>query len=208
MAIPTKDAALVDWSSNFSARITSAPADFSLTAAQATAYDAKHDAFVGAYDAQRTAFEAGNRMQSLTVAKNQAKDDLLVLGRELYAFIQDSLAVTDANKVLAGVKVKDSDPSPIQRPTAAPALEVVSVNGRTVRVRLHDSEIPSSRAMPQGVIGATVVSYVGEQTPTAESTWKFEGNTGKLTADVVFPAAVENGATVWLAASWVNFRSD
>ena len=209
MAMPIKDSELVDFSTNFSTRISAVPADFGLSAPQASAYQTRHLAFVGAYDAQRVAFEAGNRQESLTAAKNLAKHELLTLGRELYAFIQDSLTVTDANKILVGVKVKDTSPSPIQRPAFAPALEIVSVVGRTVRVKLHDSQNEARRGMPDGVIGATVVSYVGtDDPPTTSSVWRFEGNTGKLIADVEFPSSLPAGQTVWLAASWFNFRKE
>ena len=44
-------------------------------------------------------------------------------------------------------------------------------------------------------------------TPPAElSAWKFEGNTGRTTIDVLFPTSVASGATVWFTAFWFNPR--
>ena len=50
MAIPTKDVALVDWSTNTSTRLTAAPATYGTTAAVATSYAAVHTPFLTAYN--------------------------------------------------------------------------------------------------------------------------------------------------------------
>ena len=54
--------------------------------------------------------------------------------------------------------------------------------------------------------GATVLSYVGAEPPDALGSWKFEGNTGRTTGEVVFPDTVAPGAKVWLTAFWFNAR--
>jgi len=208
MAIPTKDSDLVAWTTNFNQKITAVPADFGLTAADATAYDALSDAFIAAYNTLVASRESGVFSKALTTQKEQTKESLLQTAREFYAFIQDSRTVTNANKELAGVKVKDTEPSQNSAPAFAPGMDIVSVTGRTVRIQLHDTEILSRRALPEGVIGAAIVSYVGNDTPTEASTWKYEGLTGKLTVDVSFPPTVADGAKVWIAASWFNYRKE
>lgn len=206
MAIPTKDSTLVAWGSNFGARVTAAPGDFSLSPAQALAFTTAYDLFVVAFDDLHEAREAGIRSAPLRVAKDTAKAALLSVGRELYGLVQDSLAVSDVKKVEAGVLVPDRDPTRRPIPDQAPGTDITWVNGRTVRVKLHDSVVTSRRGRPPGVEGAYVVSYVGDDVPTTASTWRFEGGTGRLIADIVFPASVPAGAKVWIAAAWFNER--
>jgi hypothetical protein len=124
----------------------------------------------------------------------------------LYGFVQDSLTVADADKVLAGVVVRKTTMTPVPPPAFAPALDILSVIGRTVKIRLHDSTDASRRGKPAGVIGANVFSFVGAAPPDDVANWKFEGGTGLTTIDVVFPNSAAPGAVVWLTAFWFNAR--
>ena len=197
--LPNKDAALLAWSLNFSTKITATPTAYGLTAAQATAYDAVHDA----YSAALAACDPGERSKSLVSAKNDARTALKNSARLLALLVQGTASVTDAQKVELGLTVRQQ-PSPIPPPADAPALDVVSVSGRTVRIRLHDSTDAARRGKPAGVFGATVLSFVGAEPPSTATGWKFEGNTGRTTFSVVFPESVAPGAKVWLAAFWFN----
>ena len=85
-------------------------------------------------------------------------------------------------------------------------MDIVSVSGRTVRVRLHDPENLTRRALPDGVDGIVVVSCVSEDAPTAASPWKWEGNLSRNLADIAFPDSVAAGKTVWVAAAYFNER--
>lgn len=115
MAVPTKDSDLVSFSTNFSTRITATPTVFGLTAGDATAYAALHTAFLAAYNAVTTARDAGDRSKSLATAKDVAKDNLLVLARDLYGTVQADSTVSNANKNLLGVTVR-SGPTPQPAP--------------------------------------------------------------------------------------------
>lgn len=203
MAVPTIDSLLLNWSTNFNTRATASPTTFGLTAAQMTAYTPVHDAFVTAYNA---ASAPGARSKSLTTAKEQAKVNLLAAARPLYGLVQANPAVSAANKDLIGVTVR-AVPAPIPPPADAPALDVVSVTGRTVRIRLHDSTTASRRGKPPYVAGATVMSFVGAAPPADPGAWKFEGNTTRTSVDVLFPDSVAPGAQVWLCAMWYNERA-
>jgi len=203
MAIPLKDSALAAWSTNFDTRITATPTVFGLVAAQATAYGVLHDAFIAAYNA---ASVIGARSKSLVTAKATAKAALMPYARELYGFVQASLTVTDADKDLLGVTVKNTDPAPIPAPIVSPDIDFISVLGRVAKIRIHDAA-SSNRRKPAGVKGATVFSYVGTTPPEDIRAWKFEGSTTKDVIDVSFPDSVAPGALVWLTAFWFNNRS-
>jgi hypothetical protein len=204
MAIPRKDTELVPYSTNFDTRITAAPADYGLTAAQATQYGTLHDAYLAAYNAMAAAREAGTRSESLTATKDSTKLALLRYARELYRYVQANNTVPDAKKIELGVRVVDTEPTPVPPPGSAPALSVVSVTGRRVRLRLKDSTDPERKGRPLGTLGAQIFSFVGDEVPTTTEQWRSEGITGLTMIDVVFPDNVANGATVWFTAVWFN----
>ena len=206
MAIPTKDADLVDWSTNTAARLTAQPLLYGTTAAIATQYDGFHDAFVLAYDNLVAARASGTRSASLTAIKAGAKIDLLNFARPLYKQIQANTAVTAAAKIELGVHVPDVEPSPIPVPNFAPQLTVVSVDGRLVKVRLSDPANPTRRRMPAGVNGATVLSFVGATAPADLGEYKYEGNTSRTTIEILFPESAVPGTKVWLTALFFNER--
>src|SRR5688572_9559284 len=122
MAVPTVDAPLAQYSTNFQALGTATPAAFGLSAAQMTQYTTLHNSYISAYDAAKA---EGAKSKALVIAKDDAKAALLVYARELYAFIQASLTVSNENKTLIGVLVKDNEPSPVPPPALAPLMTLV-----------------------------------------------------------------------------------
>lgn len=206
MAIPTKDSLLVAWGSNFGTKVTASPLTYNLTAAQATAFNGAYTPFVTAYDELAAAREAGTRSMVLTATKDAAKTELLRIGRELYALVQDSLSVSAADKQDVGVVVRDLNPTPTPPPAQAPGIEIRATVGNTVKIRLFDVADSARRGKPLGVIGASVFSFVGASAPTEESAWTFEGNTGLTRLDITFPPETAPGARVWFTAYWFNQR--
>lgn len=206
MAVPTLDAPLAQWSTNFQALGTAQPADFSLTAPQMVQYTTLHDAFIAAYDAAKA---EGARSRALTMAKNDARAALLVYARELYAFIQASLTVSNENKTLIGVKIRDKEPSPVPPVALAPLVTLLAVISRTGRYKLADRAFPNSRRRPLNAEGATVMSYVGATPPPSNDPgWKLEGQTGRNTFLVEFPDDVAPGTPCWVTAVWYNRRGE
>src|SRR4030095_15264680 len=72
--LPSREADLVTWSTNFNTKIVAAPTTYGLTAAQATAYTALHNAWTSAY---QTANANSTRTPSSITAKNQEKVNLI-----------------------------------------------------------------------------------------------------------------------------------
>ena len=92
-------------------------------------------------------------------------------------------------------------------PEHAPDVDFVSVIGRTVKIRLHDSQSPSRRGKPPHIDGASVFSHVGDAPPASISDWKFEGSTTRTVAEINFDSSTPPGAKVWVTAFWFNPRS-
>jgi hypothetical protein len=204
MAIPRKDTELVPYSTNWNTRLTSSPATYGATSAEASAYTALHTPYLAAVAAVQAAREAHIQSSPLAATKNAAKADLLRYARWLYKNIQANATVTDTAKIEMGIKVPDASPTPQPVPSLAPKITVKSVNGRLVSMQLGTDEHPGK--LPLGVNGATILSFVGTEAPVSPAVCKYEGSTSKSTVEVLFPETVEPGTQVWLLAFYFNER--
>jgi hypothetical protein len=205
MSIPLKDSSLVPFTTNFNDRIVATPTDFGLTAGQAAAYTPLNDAYVAAYNAMMAARSDGTRSASQTATTVAARNTLIAYARQLYAFVQANADVTDANKILLGVAIRKTPPSPIPAPTARPKMDLISVVARTVTVAIHNGSV-TKRGKPVGAISAFVYTFVGENYPTDPTQWEFQGAATKSPYPIEFPDSVTSGAQVWMCAAWVNRR--
>ena len=143
--LPSREPALLAWSSNFDTKITATPTAYGLTAPQATAYAALHAAFASAFAACNT---DTTNSQSATATKNTAKRALIASARQLAGIVQRYPATTDAQRLDLGLTVRDVAPTPVPPPADAPGVTVVARNGHNVRLRLQDTASPTSRAKP------------------------------------------------------------
>jgi hypothetical protein len=190
------------FSLNFSTKITASPVTYGLVAGQATVYAALHAAYSAAYTA---AVDPSTRTRSAIATKNNARSALKTNARLLAKVVEATATVTDAEKIDLGLNVR-AQPSPIPAPSTAPALEIVSVIGLTVKIKLHDTSSDVRRGRPPGVQGASVFSFVGAASPADIAAWKFEGSTGRTTIDIAFDSSVAAGTKVWLTAFWCNAK--
>ena len=88
--------------------------------------------------------------------------------------------------------------APIPVPGTPPQVEVLSVAGRTAKIRVHDLE-SERRGLPFGAKSANIYTFVGETAPPDARAYHFEGPTTRATAMIVFPDTVPNGATISVA---------
>lgn len=205
---PSKDADLLSWSSNFDSLITASAVTYGLDAGQATAYTALHDSFVSAYNISQN---PNTNSKANVNAKNVAKDNLLNGSGgawDLVDIVQAFPGTTDVMRGQLGLRIPDSDPTPVPAPSTAPDLSIISTFGRTIKVRLRDQENPDSRGKPDGVQGATVIYHVGESAPSDPAQWTFAMNVSKTTFDVEVPSSIEAGSKVFLTAFWFNARKE
>jgi len=195
---PNADAAALAWAQHFSSMITASATTYGLTAAQATAYAA----LVTSYQTALAASEPTVRSKTTTAAKNQAKATLKLSSTQLANIIYGQPTVTDAQKIALGLTVR-ATPTPVPPPGNPPSLDIVSVVGRTVKIRVHN-DASSKRARPAGVTGTTVFSYVGATPPADITAWVFQGSNSRTVVDVAFDSTVAPGSAVWLTAFWYN----
>lgn len=200
--LSVSDAGLLAWTVNFNTLISADPAAYGLTAEQAAEYATLSDAYAAAY---QTAVDPGTRTKGKVKAKNDARKALKDRARLLAKVIEGQVFVTDEQKIDLGLNVRKS-PQPIPVPDSAPDIDILSVSGRRVKIRLHNAD-NSKRAKPSGVAGASVFSYIGEVPPSDTAAWKFEGNTTRTVVEVDIDPAAQPGAKVYLTAFWFNPRA-
>jgi hypothetical protein len=90
-------------------------------------------------------------------------------------------------------------------PAIPPTVEVLSVMGRVVKVRVSDPD-SERRGLPFGATACNLFTFVGPTAPTDPDQYQFQGATTRATADIIFPNAVPSGSTVWISGSWVSAR--
>ena len=206
MAIPTKDALLLDWSANMALRLGAAPEIYGITPEIAAGYAAAHAALAGAQDKLLAARAAGTRSESLTALRNAARQALLRQARPLYKRIQASGDIPEAAKIELGVHIVDAKPTSIPVPALAPGLSVLAIDGRRMTLRLFDPARPEHRRLPDGVDGAVVLSHIGPAAPADLRAFQLETLTARTTLDIHFPDSAPPGTRVWLTARFFNQR--
>ena len=176
-------------------------ASYGLTNSQATAFGSLNTALQSAYsDAVNPSTRTPVSIEAKTLALNAMRANAILLAKIIYA----TATVNDSQLVALGLLPRSSR-SPVPAPSVAPDIDVVSVGGNTVRIRLHQAG-STRRGKPVGVDGASVFSFVGSTPPDEMSEWKFEGVTAKTVVNIVFGPATVPGAKVWFTAFWFNER--
>ena len=201
--LPSRESDLVTWSNNFNGLIVSGFATYGLDSTQADDYRTVQTAFVSAH---QVANNPDTRSPTNIGVKNTAKEALITKTRELVDICQASPVMDNDKRIALGITVRDNTPTPVPVPDTSPSIDILSVVGWSVKLRLHSGDL-TSRAKPDGVKGATVFSYVGDTAPTNVDDWKFEGNVTKTETTIHFPSTLAAGTKVWTTAFWFNTTS-
>lgn len=202
--LPSREADLVTWSSNFSSVSQTYATECGLTVEQIAAYTNAQEEFAEAY---QTAQHPSTRTPAAIEQKDGLKSALLLLTREFVAICQAAPGMTDTLRVQLGITVRSNEPTPVPIPSNPPQIDLLAVIGHTFKLRLHNGD-STRRSKPTGVQGATVFSYVGDNPPVNLADWKFEGSTTRTAVDVKIPGTVAPGTQVWLTAFWYNRRAE
>jgi len=201
--LPLADEPLATWTASFMGHIVPDAVDYGLTPAQAAAYATKQQAYQAALAA---ALDPATRGAATIFTKNEVKKELIALTRETAMQIQGTMSVTDEQRQTLGLTVRKT-PTPIPPPSVSPDIDVVSVVGRLVTLRLHNAAVPARRK-PDGALGATLFSFVGPVPSQNVNDWKFEGSTTNATTVAEFDESVQPGTKVWFTAFWYNRRGE
>ena len=195
------EADLATGAANLIAIVTPVPATYGLTAGELTAYTTLSTSYTNALT---TATTPSTRTSVAIAAKNAALKIFRTATVNLARTITATATVTNAQLLSLGLNER-LIPQPRPVPPEPPVLQLVSVSGRVVKVRIR-SGTSASRAKPFGAVGACLYSYVGPTATTDPDAYHYEGTATRGVADILFPNSVASGATVWLSAQWVSAR--
>jgi hypothetical protein len=200
--LPLKDQDLRAFCAAFLATITPTPTDYGLQASDATVLGTRVTSYTNALAAVD---EPSTRTRVTVAAKQMARFSLMRTMRDLYKKVRAANLTNDKLEAL-GLPVPNM-PTPIPVPAMSPQINIVSRHENTVRIKLTDPTDPSRRGRPPGVDGIAIFSFVGDEPPTTELGWDFQGNTTRMTVDISFPSSIEPGSKVWLTAFFFNPRA-
>jgi len=192
---------LASGAENVVAVVTPLPATYGLTTTQVASYAALSTSFSAKL---LVAITPATRTPVAIAAKDAAMALLRDASVDIARIITATPSVTNAQLLELGLNER-TVPTPRPVPGGTPAIDVVSVSGRMVTVRIHNPA-SESRGKPMGAIGANVYSFVGPEAPSDPRVYHYEGLATRSKTGIAFPDSVPSGATVWLCAQWVNAR--
>lgn len=201
--VPANDNALLAFTTNMSSLLTATPVAFGVTAAQATSLSTLLASFSTKLSAAQT---PATRGPASILAKDDSRTLLVAEIRALARQINGTQTVTNEQRQQLGLTLRHVRQS-IPRPGSSPVMEIVSVTGPRVLIKVHDSTSPR-RGRPVGVAGCSVFSHVGPQPPVDITDWVFQGNTGKVKFEIAFDPSLAPGTTVWACCFWYNAKGE
>ncbi|WP_404304983.1 hypothetical protein [Neorhodopirellula lusitana] len=201
--LPSTLSGFNDFCRDFSTEINKAPTDYGLTQTDAEDYAVLQTAFETAYDASISPM---TRTPYIVTTVRQLRGELTKLTRRLVDLCQASADMTDAKRRALGITIR-KNPTPHPVPQTYPLIEIRSQRQNTIKFNLRDVDLRSGRVRkPAGVTGAMVYTHIGNHPPTSLSDWTLQGTESKTSCEISMPEDTEFGATLWIAAAWLNTR--
>ena len=198
--MPGIEADFINWGSNLTQNIEADAARFGVTAAQTLELSALYATYRSLYDA---ILNPDTRTPPKYRQKADARRAFETLARQIVAVVQGQPTTSDADRSLLQITIRKPYPEPVPVPRAAPNVEVESVRGRLINLRLRDSQT-SKRRRPKGVRSAMMFWSAGEAAPASPSQITLAGTSPSMKPQVVVDDAVEAGSRVWVSVCWMN----
>lgn len=158
-----------------------------------------------------TLFPSHNAAQTAATTAKILKDDKRaeceVLMRQLAAGLQANPAMTDPERIAAGIKVRDGTRTRAAVPTTAPALTIDNSQRLQQTIHFRDVTTPTSKAKPPGVQFIELRCYCGPTPPADPTAFGWVANDSGTPYLKVFDATDAN-KDAWWVARWVNTRGE
>ncbi|MEM1027211.1 MAG: hypothetical protein AAGJ38_03925 [Planctomycetota bacterium] len=196
------DADLNNFAVNFVQQLESSPggpADFGIPDALASEFTAAQTAYTTAYAASQA---LATRGPSSIAAKDDARKAFLVVARRAIKQAELYPQLTNEQRTDLRIPIPDTTRTPIEPPQDAPRLQVLTVDGHLVKLRVVDQD--NKKRKPAHISGYMLFSYVGENPPADPADYKFVTTESKLDYDFWLPSELVVGQKVWLTAAWLN----
>lgn len=200
--IPTTDADLLTWATNFDAVITANPTDYGLIAGQATAFDVLRDAYAAALT---LATDPATRTSVTVAAKDAAKAAMVTNARQLARVALAFPTVTPGDLTAAGLIVRNTVPTPIPAPTTVPLVSFLASIGKTITLDFADELTPSKKYKPFGVTGLQLFLKTGAVAPASPDDCQLIQTLGRWPARIDL-STLAAGTVCHFIGRWVTRR--
>jgi hypothetical protein len=198
--IPSRQAQLVLWATNFAAIATASPSVYGFSAGDLSSINGVVNAFSAALT---VATDPSTRTSTTVAAKDAARAAMLDVIRPFAVNISQSTGISDEDKLAIGVTVRNPTPTPIPAPVTQPVLSIVSATHLQQTLRFSDALTPDKRAKPPGAIGLQLFRHIGTTPPVGPSVGSYVANATKNPFAVNFlEADIGKMATFW--GRWVT----
>ena len=202
--IPAEDAGFRTWAENFASNLSTNPALYMLTAAQAASVQGVVDDFVAAL---AVATNENTRTKPTIIAKDNARSVAESLCRQYAILIKDNTGIDDADKVAIGVRPNNPDREPIECPQTAPLLNILGNTPGSQTLRYADTTTPDSKAKPFGATELQLFRAIGTEEPAPLSAAQFYAKVTRNPVAVEFSEA-DDGKIATYYARWASARGE
>lgn len=194
--LPVKDGHLLAWSAHCAATLSSDPARFGATVADAERFAASCATFKQAM--ARVIPEI--RTRSAVLTKDAAREALEQEARRLNALVRGSGVVNDAGLSLLGLTIHKKSYRRIGPPTEVPTVFVRSVDSNGIELQLGNGRLPAD------VSGAIVLYWIGDALPKDPAQWRVAATVSRARFTVPIDAPL--GTKVSFYAYYLNRRGE
>ena len=202
--IPSGDATLGTYSTNFVTVVNANLAAYGLVAADTVIVTTALAAFIPALAAIDPAEAV---LRAVVTTKDTARESLVAAVRALAKTIQSKPTVTDASKQAIGITVADTTKTPVAVPTTAPVGQIQQANRLEHIVNFADVTTPTLKAKPAGVRGCQIWIKIGTTPPTSVSELQFLATDTRTPYVAQFDAA-DAGKTAYYWLRWENTKAE
>lgn len=199
--LPSREAELAEWLTNFQDRVSASPTTYGLTVDQVTAYTSLYSTWTAAYQA---ATQPATRTKAAVTEKDIARDNVVRDTRLLVSQIQTFPGTTDSMRDNLGITIRKTTRTRQDAPDAEPRVAVAGVSGLTFMLNIDDPTSLAKKKKFPGAIGAQVYTFVGEEYPADPALWSYNGLATRYVHEITMPFSLAAGTRVWVTATWIN----
>lgn len=198
--IPASDAGIQAWAANFDSIVAVDYASLGISAPEAAAVTAA----TGDYTSKLTlATDPSTRTPVAISDKNVSRAALLATVRPLAQRVRIDPSISDMVKVSLGLNPYGTPPTPISAPTTFPLLDILRAEPGVVWCRFRDSDTPTTKAKPYGVVQMEIWTAVGTVPAPTPSGTEYYGPATKAPFSLEFLES-QAGQIVTIFGRWRN----
>jgi hypothetical protein len=200
--LPQKDSELVVWSKNFLALILANAESWGIPQTETRALQTA----VTNFQTLQAQADSPAKNSVIVKQKNDAKKILKDEIRKLANFRLRNPIITNAQRLMLGLHVRDAAPSPIPPPTSRPEFNIEVVDIRRLAIPFHDMG-SSGKAKPYGVNGAVILYAILDMPPQKIDELTHSVLATRSPHHFEFTEA-QRGKTVYFALCWQNLTKN